>query len=149
MAEHALESVTVEAPVATCYAVICDFAAYPAWARDIKAADVVARDRHGRPLEVAFTAAAMGRSTSYTLRYDHSEAPHRIAWRLVTGDVTTDLDGEYRLVPVSDDPTSTEVSYELTVELAVSVPGFVKRRAEGRILQAALPELKARIEALA
>jgi hypothetical protein len=35
----------------------------------------------------------------------------------------------------------------LTVDLTVPLPGFVKRRAEGRIMHTALKELKARAEA--
>ena len=36
-----------------------------------------------------------------------------------------------------------------TAELVVPLPGFVKRRAEGRIMQTALRDLKARVEAVA
>jgi len=39
------------------------------------------------------------------------------------------------------------VSYQLAVELAVPLPGFLKRRAESRIMHTALDELKAYIEA--
>ena len=38
---------------------------------------------------------------------------------------------------------------ELTAELVVPLPGFVKRRAETRIMQTALRDLKARVEAVA
>jgi hypothetical protein len=65
---------------------------------------------------------------------------------LETGDVTRELDGAYHLESESDD--STEVTYDLSVDLTVPIPGFVKRRAEARILKTALPELKARIESL-
>jgi len=34
----------------------------------------------------------------------------------------------------------------LAVELAIPLPGFVKRRAEGRIMHAALDDLQARLE---
>jgi hypothetical protein len=38
------------------------------------------------------------------------------------------------------------VRYELSVELRVPIPGFVKRRAEGHILHAAVRDLKTRVE---
>ena len=65
-------------------------------------------------------------------------------WIQVEGDLTRRLDGAYTLEPAGDD---TEVVYRLTVELKVPLPGFVKRRAEGRIMGAALKDLKARAEA--
>jgi len=38
------------------------------------------------------------------------------------------------------------VTYRLDVELAVPLPGFVKRRAESKIMTTALNELKRRCE---
>jgi hypothetical protein len=128
------------------YSAVADFERYPEWARDIKSATVDGRDSEGRPVDVTFRAAAMGRSTSYTLRYDYSGAPHRLAWRLVQGDIMRQLDGTYVFRAVDGDPDSTEVLYHLTVELVIPLPGFVKRRAEARIVHTALRELKGRVE---
>ena len=50
------------------------------------------------------------------------------------------------LEPAADDADATEVAYELAVDLIIPIPGFVKRRAEGRIIKTALSELKARVE---
>ena len=41
--------------------------------------------------------------------------------------------------------TGTRITYDLAVELVIPLPGFVKRRAEMRILNT-LKELKTRIE---
>jgi hypothetical protein len=38
------------------------------------------------------------------------------------------------------------VTYTLVVDLKVPIPGFVKRRAEGHILHAAIRDLKSRVE---
>ena len=57
------------------------------------------------------------------------------------------LDGTYRFEP--DGPASTRVHYELAVELAVPLPGLVKRRAAGLIMGSALKELKKQVEAVA
>ena len=38
------------------------------------------------------------------------------------------------------------MTYELAVELRVPLPGFIKRRAEGNIMHAAVRDLKARVE---
>jgi hypothetical protein len=91
----------------------------------------------------------MGRSTTYTLRYDYAHAPVRLAWVQSEGDVTNVLDGSWEFFPVEDDADSTEIRYSLTVELAMPLPGFVKRRAEGRILHAAISDFAERVETLA
>ena len=59
------------------------------------------------------------------------------------------LDGSYDFSPSTATTRCTDVDYELTAELVVPLPGFVKRRAEGRIMQTALRDLKARVEAVA
>ena len=111
---------------------------------DIKQVTVEERDEHGRPSRVHFTTAAFGRSTHYTLAYDYREAPRMLAWRLTEGDITSKLDGCYVFDPA--DGGGTEITYHLVVDLKVPLPGFVKRRAEGRIMGTALRELKARVE---
>ena len=59
------------------------------------------------------------------------------------------LDGSWEFFPVDDDPNRTEVRYSLTVELAMPLPGFVKRRAEGRIVHTAITDFTDRVETLA
>jgi uncharacterized membrane protein len=146
MAEQAREHITIDAPVQRCFEVLTDFEAYPEWAGDLKEARVLERDEQGRALVVEFRAAAMGRSTTYRLRYDYRDAPRRLGWQLDEGDIQRELDGAYTLEPSADDPQATEVGYELSVDLIMPIPGFVKRRAEARILKTALDELKARVE---
>lgn len=144
MEEQVTERMVVQATPAHCYQVLTDFERYPEWAADIKAVTVDERDGSGRAVEVTFRAAAFGRSTSYTLRYDYSEAPTRLSWRQVKGDVTRRLDGSYEIAPA--DEGSADVTYHLVVDLKVPLPVFVKRRAEGRITYTALKELQARVE---
>lgn len=146
MAEQAREHLTINAPVERCYEILTDFERYPEWAADLKEVTVLERDGEGRPLIVEFRAAAMGRSTTYRLRYDYSDAPNKLGWVLDEGDIQRELDGAYHLQPSSDDPGSTDVVYELSIDLIMPIPGFVKRRAEARILKTALDQLKARVE---
>ncbi len=147
--DEVTEVTTVAAPRQQCLDVATDFERYPEWALDVREAEVVERDDEGRAVLVSFRAAAMGHSTRYVLRYDHHQVPDRLSWRLVEGDLVRRLDGEYVFEPVEGDESATSVSYHLVVELAVPLPGFVKRRAEGRIMATALDELKRRSEHLA
>jgi ribosome-associated toxin RatA of RatAB toxin-antitoxin module len=143
VADQATERMRMEAPPERCYEVVVDFERYPEWVADIKHVEVLARDAAGRGTKVAFRAAAMGRSTSYTLAYDYSAAPREVSWVLEKGDITRRLDGTYVFEP-SDG--GTDVTYHLAVELVVPLPTFIKSRAEGRIISNALRELKTRVE---
>jgi ribosome-associated toxin RatA of RatAB toxin-antitoxin module len=143
MMDVARQEATISATAAELWAVLVDFERYPTWARDLKQAEVLERDEEGRATLVQFRAAAMGRSTTYVLRYDYTDAPTRLPWRLERGDIMRKLDGEYRLEPAGD---GTHVTYELEVDLVVPLPGFVKRRAEHKIMHTALDELRAHVE---
>jgi uncharacterized membrane protein len=146
MVDQATQQMVVGASPARTWEVLTNFPDYPLWAHDLKSVTVLEHDEEGRGVLVAFRAAAMGRSTSYTLRYDYSQAPQVLAWELLEGDVTRKLDGSYQLDPVEGEPDRTEVTYHLTVDLVIPLPGFVKRRAEGRIMHTALRHLRDHLE---
>lgn len=148
MVEFSTRRMLVNASPSDCFDVVADFEQYPQWAPDIKEARVLRRDDSGAGGLVAFRAAAMGRSVTYTLKYFYGSNPLRVAWRLVEGDQVRHLEGEYELAPSTDDEGKTLITYSLAAELAVAVPGFVKRRAESRIMQAALDQLRRRIESV-
>ena len=145
MADQATEHMSVSASPERCFAVVADIERYAEWAADIKEIVVEERDDEGRPLLVTFRAAAFGRSTSYTLRYDFSEAPHILSWKLTKGDITSKLDGSYVFDP-GEGGSGTQVTYHLEAELRVPIPGFIKMRAQSRIMSTAMRELKARVE---
>ena len=144
MEEQVTERMIIRGRPEDCFAVLTAFDRYPEWAADIKAVHIEETDAEGRPVLVDFRAAALGRSTSYTLRYDYSAAPDELSWVQTAGDLTRRLDGSYHLSADGED--STEILYRLVVDLKVPLPGFVKRRAENRIMGTALRELKAVVE---
>ena len=143
MADQATERMTILAPRARCLDVVLDFEHYPVWAADVKEAMVLERDAEGRGTRVGYRVAAMGRSARYTLAYDYTGLPREISWVLVESDIMRRLDGHYVFNEVGPD---TDVLYELTIELVVPLPGFIKRRAEGKIIGTALRELKRQVE---
>ncbi len=145
MEESVAEHMSIDASGDECLEVLLAFERYPEWARDLKEATVLQRDAEGRGTEVRFRAAGMGYSTSYTLRYDHSD-PEVLAWRLTKGDLTRRLDGHYRFTDRADGEAGVDVTYVLEVELIVPLPGFIKRRTQLKIMHTALRELKARVE---
>jgi Polyketide cyclase / dehydrase and lipid transport len=140
------ERTMIRASPETLFAILTDFEDYPAWSADIKAVQVLERDEEGRGIRVAFRAAAFGRSSSLVLVYDFSDAPEQLSWVQESGDLTRCYDGSYSFEASRGEGDETEVLYQLSVELKVPLPGFVKRRAEGRMIRV-LRELKAKAEA--
>ena len=147
MTDTASERIKVEASADRCFDVAVDFESYPEWLRDVKEAKILDSDSEGRGLRVEYRAAALGKSVRYVLAYDYSGAPGEFSWHFEEGDMLRRLDGTYRFEPES--PTSTRVHYELAVELAMPLPGLLKRRAAGLIMGSALKELKKQVEAVA
>ena len=144
MAETATEIISIDAPLERVWQIAVDLESYPMWAHDIKDVNIRATDDEGRPLEVEFRASALGRSTHYTLKYDYTNAPNEMGWTMLSGDIQRSIDGVWRFE--SDGESRTTVRYDLEIDLAVPLPGFVKRRAEVRILNT-VRELKVRAEA--
>ena len=144
MAETASDTITIEASPDAVWAIATDLERYPEWAHDVKDVVITARDDDGRPSQVEFRTSALGRSTHYTLQYDYSHAPAVLAWTMVKGDIQRSIEGAYRFEATNDG--GTMVQYDLAIELVVPLPGFVKRRAERRILNA-IKEMKAYAEA--
>ena len=144
MAETATESITIAAPLADVWKIATDLENYPTWTHDVKDVVITSRADDGRPSEVEFRTSALGRSTHYTLAYDYSDAPNTLAWTMVKGDIQRSIDGAFKFESVTEG--ETHVQYDLAIELVVPLPGFVKRRAERRILNA-IRELKAFAEA--
>ncbi len=147
MVQRATQSIVVAAAPSAVYSVVVDFDRYREWVGDVKSIEVLERDADGRALEVAFRAAAFGRSTKYALRYDYSCAPETLSWHQSWGDVTSTMNGSYRFGP-GPGAGHTTVTYDLEVDLAVPVPQFIQARAAARIQRHALVELKNRVETL-
>jgi hypothetical protein len=143
MAEQAHEKISVAAPPARVRGITLDFESYPEWAKDVKEINVLERDAEGRGTKVEFRVAGLGRSIRYVLAYDLSQLPGAFTWELVEGDILRRLDGRYGFEPEGD---GTRVTYDLEVEIAIPLPGLIKRRAAGMIMGTALRELKKEAE---
>jgi uncharacterized membrane protein len=143
MADEAHEHTTVGAPPDRCYAVAVDFEGYPEWARDVKEVTVLERDSDGRGSRVEYRVAGLGQSIHYILEYDYGDAPDAFSWELVESDKLRQLDGRYGFEP---EGTGTRVAYDLTIDVAIPLPGLIKRQAARMIISTALRELKKEAE---
>jgi carbon monoxide dehydrogenase subunit G len=145
MGEHAEGSIVIEASAAEVMDVITDYEAYPEWA-DVKSARVLQRGAGGVGTEVAFEVdvPVMGRAT-YTLAYRYAPGDAGVSW--VTKEArgaVSNITGEYLLNELDD--RETEVTYRLSVELGVLLPGFVRTQGAKRVIENALEGLKRRVE---
>jgi len=147
MADSSTQSITIAAPPAAVAEVICDFAAYPEWVSAVTRCEVVEEYEDGYASQVRFVIDAGMMQDDYTLAYEYAEDISRIQWSLLApSKVQKAQDGSYDLEPVDE---GTRVTYTLAVDLAISLPGFLRRKAEKTIMETALSELRKRVLALA
>jgi ribosome-associated toxin RatA of RatAB toxin-antitoxin module len=142
MADQSTQSITVNASPDAVMAVIADFGAYPEWAGSVKSAVVTVEGAEGRAEQVAFKLDAGAIRDEYELAYSW-EGDRRVSWTLVKGQMQKSQQGSYTLTPGDG---GTEVTYSLTVDLAIPMLGMLKRKAEKVIMDTALKELKRRVE---
>ncbi len=144
MADQASSTITIDAPAEQVLAVIADIDRYPEWTGQIKRAEVLDADAAGRPRQARFVMDAGVLKDEYVLQYDWTA--QGVDWQLVgTSAVQKSQVGSYALAPRGD---GTEVTYSLSVDIAMPMLGMFKRKAEKMIMDSALKELKKRVEQL-
>ena len=143
MTDQTESSIIIEASPEEVMGVVADLEKYPEWAGSIKKVEVLERDSKGRPLQVTLNIDAGAMRDTVTLNYDWSESPKTVSWNLEEAKMLTEMDGAYTVVEHED---GCEVAYRLTVDLAVPVLGMMKRKAEKDVVDAALKQLKKRVE---
>jgi len=148
MADSTEQSIVVTADPDAVMDVIADFDRYPEW---VSAADEVTvtepgtgPDGSARARRVRFRLDAGVLRDTYELAYTWSPDGRSVEWELVSSELQTAQRGRYTLVQQASG--STKVIYQLTVDLAIPIIGALKRRAEKAITDAALKELKKRVE---
>ena len=143
MADESTQSIVVNAPADRIMAVIADFPAYPEWANAVKSTAVVSTGADGRAEQVDFVLDAGVFKDEYTLAYTWSDDGLSVEWDLVKGRMQRAQKGRYLL---AERDGRTEVTYTLSVQLAVPMIGLFRRKAEKMIMDIALKELKRRAE---
>ncbi|MEJ3745262.1 SRPBCC family protein [Actinomycetes bacterium KLBMP 9797] len=145
MAESSTQSIVIAAPPARVAEVICDFASYPEWTEELKRVEVVEEYEDGYASQVRFTLDAGVLTDEYTLTYEYADDISRIEWHLVEPSKMQKVqDGSYDIEDNGDGTTT--VTYTLAVELAVGMLGMFRRKAEKKIMDTALKQLKRRVE---
>ncbi|HEY7281283.1 MAG TPA: SRPBCC family protein [Actinomycetota bacterium] len=145
MAEQTEGSITINASAADVMAVIEDFEAYPQW-NDITSSEVVARDPTGRASEVEMRVKApLIGDVRYVLQYTYRPSNAGVSWttKEIEGGIR-DITGEYELEEL--DAEETKVTYRMSIDLKMKVPGFLRKQGERQVVDGALKGLKKRVE---
>ncbi|MEW2441661.1 SRPBCC family protein [Micromonospora marina] len=146
MADTSTQSIIIGASPDRVAAVICDFPSYPEWAEAVRRAEVIEEYEDGYASQVRFTLDAGVMADEYVLAYEYAEDISRIEWHLVApSKMQRSQRGSYDLAGNADGTTT--VTYTLEVELSVAMLGMFRRKAEKMIMDAALKQLKRRVEA--
>lgn len=143
MADSTRSSIAIAAKPPEIMAVIADFAGYPEWTGEIKKAEVLSTGADGRAEQVRLEMDAGPIQDDQVLAYSWDN-DRRVRWTLVSSTMLRSLDGSYTLAEGLDG--TTQVAYELTVDLNMPLIGLLKRKVEKRIIERALSGLKQRVE---
>ena len=144
MAEKTSQTIHIEADPGTVLEVIADIDSYPEWISEYKEAEVQERGADGYPKVARLVLDAAVLKDTMVMTYQWPADRQSVSWTLVSSSLLRSLEGTYRLTPKG---SGTEVTYELSVDLAIPMIGLLKRKAERRLTDSALKDLKKRVEA--
>ena len=144
MADQTSSSLTIAAPPAVVLQVIADVHAYPEWNGEFKRVEVLDTVPDGRPRQARFSISSTGMSDEDVL--DYSWADDGVSWQLVAPSaLQKSQQGSYTLAGADG---GTLVRYDLKIDSKIPMIGPMRRKIEKRIVDAALQELKKRVESL-
>jgi ribosome-associated toxin RatA of RatAB toxin-antitoxin module len=144
VADKTAQTIYIDADPSTVMDVIADIASYPEWVNEYKDCEVLEADDEGYPKTARLVLDAAVLKDTMVLSYDWPPDRGSVKWSLVSSSLLKALDGAYRLTPKG---SGTDVTYELAVDLIIPMIGLLKRKAERRLTDTALKDLKKRVEA--
>jgi ribosome-associated toxin RatA of RatAB toxin-antitoxin module len=143
VADKTAQTIYIDADPGTVMGVIADIGSYPQWVKEYKEAEVLDADDAGFPRTARLVLDAAVLKDTMVLAYEWPADRTSVQWSLVSSSLLKSLDGAYRLAPKG---SGTDVTYELAVDLMIPMIGLLKRKAERRLTDTALKDLKKRVE---
>ena len=143
MAEKTAQTIYIDSDPGTVMDVIADIGSYPEWVSEYTETEVLESDAEGYPLQARLVLEAAVLKDTMVLKYVLPADRRSVRWSLVSSALLKSLDGTYRLTPSG---SGTDVTYELAVDLMIPMIGLLKRKAERRLTDTALKDLKKRVE---
>ncbi len=143
VADKTAQTIYIDADPRTVMDVIADIGSYPEWVSEYTEAEVLETDTKGNPKVARLVLEAAVLKDTMVLKYEWPADRQSVRWSLVSSSLLKALDGVYLLTPSG---SGTDVTYELSVDLMVPMIGLLKRKAERRLTDTALKDLKKRVE---
>lgn len=140
MTDTTTGTISIEAPLSKVEGILFDLAQYPMWSTAIKSVSVLEKDEKGRAISATISIDAGMMRDRVTLEYDWSQAPHKLSFSMTDADLLTAMDGAYVITALDED--TTEVTYELHVDLSMPIPAMMRHKAEKATIDMALGQLK-------
>jgi ribosome-associated toxin RatA of RatAB toxin-antitoxin module len=122
---------------------IADLESYPDWINEYKKVEVLEATDDGYPKKARMLMDATIFKDTLIMNYEWPADRESLSWTLESSSLLKSLKGSYILAPKG---SGTDVTYELAVDLAVPMIGMLKRKAERRLIDGALKDLKKRVE---
>lgn len=143
MADKTNQTIYIDAEPAEVMKAIADLESYPEWINEYKEVEVLEADDAGYPKKARMLMDATIFKDTLIMNYQWPADRQSLSWTLESSSLLKSLEGSYILAPKG---SGTDVTYELAVDLAIPMIGMLKRKAERRLIDGALKDLKKRVE---
>ncbi|MFC8178656.1 MULTISPECIES: SRPBCC family protein [Nocardiaceae] len=140
MAVTADTEVDIAAEPAAVLDVLMDVEGLPAWSPVHKKIEIIDRFDDGKPHHVKMSVSILGINDEQTVEYTWAE--DKVVWDLVEGSQQKSQHGEYTLTPTDK---GTHVTFSLTVDPKMPIPGFLVKKGTKTILAAATEGLRQQV----
>jgi ribosome-associated toxin RatA of RatAB toxin-antitoxin module len=144
MSEYSSGSITIEASAEAVFEILKDLSGYPSWSASIKSVETSENDASGNPTKATMKVEAGVLKDRVSLDYDWSKAPSEISFTMEEANLLTEMSGVFSIKAIDQD--TTEVTYQLKVDLSMPVPEIMRRKQEQATIQQELTKLKTRAE---
>ena len=144
MSDYSSGSITIEVGASAIFEILKDLSSYPSWSASIKSVEVSESDSDGNPTKATMKVEAGVLKDRVSLDYDWSKAPTEISFTMEEANLLTEMSGIFSLKAI--DGETTEVTYQLKVDLSMPVPDIMRKKQEQATIQQELTKLKARAE---
>jgi len=140
MATSDSREVVIEASPDEILDVIADVGSTPSWSSQYQSAEVLDSYDDGRPRQVKMKVKSAGISDEQVVEYTWSD--DKVSWTLVSAGQLKAQDASYTLTRNGD---KTMVTFDITVDLSVPLPGFVLKRAMKGAMETATDGLRKQV----
>jgi hypothetical protein len=140
MAVTETREVLIEATPAEVLDVIADVESLPDWSPPQQSVEVLDRHDDGRPNRVKMKVRTVGITDEQVV--DYSWTDRGVSWTLVSAGQQRSQDAAYTLTAEGD---NTRVTFVLTVDPLVPIPGFLLKRVTKGAMETATDGLRKRV----